>query len=184
VSSLFGVSCAAIGLAGSRMLGRNLDSDWDVIVRGVECARASRERLARLVVDPDRRVAALTGSGHEQRRFRHRGDVICPGFVYGRRQEDPLGLFNVVPGEIVREQDVVVDDSHSQFLPALYRLETGRVLITYCPAHRLLLRRGDRFACRARTAVVDGPLTSGVALVVDSGSVGMWIQTEGGIRVP
>ena len=57
-------------------------------------------------------------------RFKHLGTVVCPFFKYADVDEIPLRNFHMeVVKESVSAGGVVVDDRHTGYLPALFKLD-------------------------------------------------------------
>ena len=114
-------------------------------------------------------------------RFYYEGILVCPFFIYDRPDEIPLADFEM---ERLREDvpfsGVVVDDTHSIYLPVIVRLGDLRLdgdkaddmpLILYDSSIRGEYRNGDRLSGRGEIVGVRTKQEEYSALLVTLGAV-------------
>lgn len=168
VSELLSMPLEKIGVTGSLAYGiyEEATEDFDVVFYGsMEENRRIIETIDELVKDPSRQVIEFGKLW--PMRFYNGNTLICPFFVYGSAGEAPFSECSViVTGETLAANGVVVDDTHSIYMPPILRLSDIRIngdkandttLIIYDGAMRGDFRNGDRINVKAKPIEVHSP---------------------------
>jgi len=165
-SNVLEVPWDRLGLTGSLAYGRyeEGDDDLDLVIRGsIEDNLRVYRKIRSLSSQPSRMVVEF-GRWWPMRFYE--GDVlICPFFTYEDHRTAPLAEFEIeVLEENVDLEGVVVDDTHTLYMPPLLPLEKVTVsgrdrdslpLIIYDGALRGEFFRGDILRMNARLVTIN-----------------------------
>lgn len=160
LSRCFSVPLSRLGCTGSACYGKfDEPDDIDLVFCGtVEENKKILQRIKEITRDPRNRVFEFGKLWPI--RFYWQGTMICSFFIYRREEEIPLRNCRMeVLEEGVRGEGVVVDDTHSIYMPSVLTVARLRLngevrgdmdLIIYDGSLRGEYYRGDRleFACR------------------------------------
>ncbi|MDD5556086.1 MAG: hypothetical protein PHN82_02425 [bacterium] len=181
LSEFLGLPAGQLGATGSSAYGKidQAEEDIDLAIYGSLAEhREVMRRIDEWLRDPANRVHEFGRTW--PMRFMIDGTLVCPFFIYGRREEIPLADFTM---ETVRAgvpfSGRVCDDAHSIYLPVMLGLEEVRLgggraddipLIIYDSSVRGEFRRGDRLEGPAALVEVRRPRDAFRALLVTMGS--------------
>ncbi|MBU0460746.1 MAG: hypothetical protein KJ771_08140 [Nanoarchaeota archaeon] len=76
--------------------------------------------------------------------------------LYENDEDLPFSNFPEYIGGLITVEDSVSEEFDSAFTPSIYKLTSGRLLITYQIGHKLLLREGDKISVRAHKVRLTG----------------------------
>ncbi|MDP8215629.1 MAG: hypothetical protein RAO92_03780 [Candidatus Euphemobacter frigidus] len=114
----------SLGLTGSLAYGRfeEGDDDLDLVIRGtIEENRRVYRTIRSLSILPEYRVMEF-GRWWPMRIY-EQGYLICPFFLYDRWEDAPLREFQIdILREDVEVRGVVVDDTHTNYMPPFLSL--------------------------------------------------------------
>ena len=158
---VLGIPWERLGITGSLAFGRyeEGDDDLDLVIRGnPEENRRAYLKIRQLSQQPERMVVEF--GRWWPMRFYESEFLICPFFVYARRESAPLNDFSIrVVRPKMKVEGVVTDDTHSIYMPPFLGLEEVKVgparrrrlpLIVYDGALRGEYFRGDILKMNAR----------------------------------
>lgn len=176
VAGMLKIPPETIGCTGSMALG-NLRTahDFDLVFYGtVAESRKIVNQIYEITRDPARQVFEL-GMFWAIRFYDDWGNLICPFFSYLDPAEIPLPEFKLKLIEETAElTGLVVDDTHTFYMPSLLQLNEVRIgdrarspltLILYHGALRGEYKRGDRVRARGSLVEVVTPERSFPALL-------------------
>jgi len=172
VKNLFKLKNEEFDLISTKSFGPNPSSDFDIMIKGFSIAIRVRDKIRKLLQSPKNQFITPIGTPHT-RIFLFKGNKIDPFFKY-KEGEDPLGDFSYKVGDYRKVRDKVVDDSHSIFTPAIYKLKKNGFLLSYFTKHKGLLKNDDIIEFRAKEIKLNSLKFSGKGFVISP--KGEWIK--------
>lgn len=181
LTTFLGLPLERLGVTGSLAYGRMEEGDGEDIDLSIHVTldehRLITEKIDAWLLDPAHRVFEFGRPW--PLRFYYDGTLICPFFIYHRRDEIPLADFRM---EVVKENVAfhghVSDDRHAVFLPVFVRLKEamldgapagGLPLVVYDSSVRGEYRQGDRLEGRGRLVTIRNAQGEYHALMVTNG---------------
>ena len=136
------------GLVGSSTSGKCNAEDIDIGIIGRENAASAMDRLRIVLRNPENRVNHGYFDLPHPKQFTARGRKFDLFYLYSMRDVRPL---NAIPevGDYVEVEDIVENVEDAHFIPAVYRLESGKMLVSYQIEHTYFINPGDRLIFHA-----------------------------------
>src|SRR3989344_3999428 len=145
--TLLGIDISNTAQTGSILLtGRN-GFDIDLAVYGRKDVMNLVKNLKTILQESE--YQEIRYHRVHQKMMRMNGLLIDFFPLYKDSEELPFSTFPEYMDGPLKVEDVISDEYDSAFTPSVYKLKSGRLLISYQMGHKLLLREGDKLSVKA-----------------------------------